>query len=206
MFICSFCVFLILSLLVLYRRKYPNCSQNNQWLKFPDRRISKWPILNHSEPSEIPLFFKKKKLVRDSFLEAQYSWVALEKKGNWIQLQNNFASILKSHVLEKKGPYFFDILLWCVKYRIKWNQKSTQCHKTSQYIYWCRAHGAKPYLWSRIRILKIPTHLALSDNLYFQFFCQLSDWVEILWDFMKFFSNRCKKFQLFILKTKKSYS
>ena len=37
---------------------------------------------------------------------------------------------------------------------------------------------AKPY--------KILTHSAYSDNFYFQFFYWLSEWVEILWGFMKF--------------------
>ena len=40
---------------------------------------------------------------------------------------------------------------------------------------------------------KISTHSAHSDNFYFHSFYPLSDWVEILWGFTKFWKNK-KKF------------
>ena len=49
---------------------------------------------------------------------------------------------------------------------------------------------------------KLSTHSAQSDNCCVNFFDALSDWVELLWGFTKFFLNRCWKFQLSILKKK----
>ena len=50
---------------------------------------------------------------------------------------------------------------------------------------------------------KISTHSAHSDNCYFHFFYQFSDWVEILWGFMKCFFKQMLKVSTFYLKNKK---
>ena len=44
---------------------------------------------------------------------------------------------------------------------------------------------------------KISTHSAYSENVYFQFFYWLSDWVEILWGFTKFFLKQMLKISAF---------
>ena len=56
---------------------------------------------------------------------------------------------------------------------------------------------AKPY--------KISTHSAYSDNCYFHFFYRLSDWVQILWGFMKFFFKQTLKISAFYLEKQKSF-
>ena len=54
-----------------------------------------------------------------------------------------------------------------------------------------------------MKLTKFSTHSAHSENCYFHFFYWLSaDWVDIFWGFMKFFSNRCWKFQFSILLNK----
>ena len=53
---------------------------------------------------------------------------------------------------------------------------------------------------------KISTHSALWDNFYFHFFYQLSDWLEILWGFTKFYFKPILKVSAFLSwKTKKSF-
>ena len=49
---------------------------------------------------------------------------------------------------------------------------------------------------------KISAH---SDNYYFHFFYHLSDWVEILWGFMKFFFKQMLKISALCLKKQKSF-
>ena len=54
---------------------------------------------------------------------------------------------------------------------------------------------------------KISTHSAHSDSFHFHFFYPLSDWVEILWGFTKFFFKQMLKISAFYLeKQKKFYS
>ena len=90
-----------------------------KWLKFesmevPDRRISKWNQIDHwndqfgitqnlqrspcssKNITRRELLFWSRVFLSDS---RKYIW-------NWIKLQNDFASILKSHILEKKGTIF----------------------------------------------------------------------------------------------------
>ena len=52
---------------------------------------------------------------------------------------------------------------------------------------------------------KISTHSAHSENFYFHFFYPLSDWVEILWGFMKFFFKQMLKISAFYLEKQKSF-
>ena len=49
------------------------------------------------------------------------------------------------------------------------------------------------------------THSAHSDNFHFHFFKQLSDWVEILWGFTKFFFKQMLKVSAFYLKKQKCF-
>ena len=49
----------------------------------------------------------------------------------------------------------------------------------------------------------ISTHSAHSDNFYFHFFYPLSDWVEILWGFTKFFFKQMLKISIFYLEKQK---
>ena len=51
----------------------------------------------------------------------------------------------------------------------------------------------------------ISSDSAHSDNCYFQFFHLLSDWVEILWGFMKFFFQKMLKISDFYLEKQKSF-
>ena len=53
---------------------------------------------------------------------------------------------------------------------------------------------------------KISTHSAHSDNCYFHFFYRLSDWVEILWGFTKFFFKQKLKISVFCLIKWKSFT
>ena len=53
---------------------------------------------------------------------------------------------------------------------------------------------------------KISTHSGHSDNCYFQFFYRLSDWIEMLWGFTKFFFEQMLKVSVFYLgKQKKRF-
>ena len=46
---------------------------------------------------------------------------------------------------------------------------------------------------------KISTHSAYSDNCYFHFFYWLSNWIEILWGFTRFFFKKILKVSAFYL-------
>ena len=50
------------------------------------------------------------------------------------------------------------------------------------------------------------THSAYSNNPYFNFICPLSDWVEILWGFTKFFFKPMLKILVFYLEKQKKIS
>ena len=52
---------------------------------------------------------------------------------------------------------------------------------------------------------KISTLSAYSDDCYFNFFYPLSDWVEILWGFTKFFFKQVLKVSVFYLEKQKSF-
>ena len=49
---------------------------------------------------------------------------------------------------------------------------------------------------------KISSHSAHSENCYFLFFCRLSDWVEMLWDFSKVYFKQMLKVSAFYLEKK----
>ena len=53
--------------------------------------------------------------------------------------------------------------------------------------------------WKYQHLFEISTHSAYSDNCYFYFSYCLSDWVEILWGFRKFFFKQVLKVSAFHL-------
>ena len=62
-----------------------------------------------------------------------------------------------------------------------------------------------PWWYGQKKPHKISTHLAFSENCYFHLFYRLSDWVEILWGFMKFNFKLNLKVSAFYLEKQKSF-
>ena len=78
-------------------------------------------------------------------------------------------------------------------------KKPVCCHFTS--FMSCSWHRVTNF----VKPHKISTHSAHSDNYYFHFFYQLSNWVEIFWSFTKFFFEQMLKVSAFYLEKQKSF-